>query len=90
MKKKSALLLLTGWMALASLTGCSQNENTSTTGSVTKKEVVYDGTTTIKTQYGSWTPPKGSRRLKDGNIVDADGTVIGNDGTFVYRGGGVG
>jgi uncharacterized protein YceK len=79
--KKRIMAVLLVLTMLSCLTGCG---NTNTTSNVTSKSStkIYDGQTIIKTRRGSWTPPKGSRRLKDGNIVDSEGVVIGNDGTW--------
>jgi hypothetical protein len=87
--KKRIIALLLGVTILSCITGCG---NTTTTSNVTSKSStkIYDGRTVVKTRQGSWKPPQGSRRLKDGNIVDSEGVVIGNDGTWHDDGNGVG
>jgi uncharacterized protein YceK len=87
--KKRIMAVLLALIVFGCLTGCSNTNTTSnTTGKSSTK--IYDGQTVIKTRQGSWTPPQGARRLKDGNIVDSEGVVIGNDGTWHDDGKGVG
>lgn len=90
MKKKIWMALFLTGMISAGFTGCKKQETPVPGNDSAEFTKIYDGNTVIHTSYGKWTPPKGSRRLSDGNIVDAQGCVIGNDGTFRYRGGGVG
>jgi uncharacterized protein YceK len=87
--KKRIMAVLLVLTVFSCLTGCG-NTNTTSKVTSTSSTKIYDGQTVIRTKQGSWTPPRGSRRLQDGNIVDSEGVVIGNDGTWRDDGRGVG
>jgi uncharacterized protein YceK len=89
LNKKRIMPVLLVLTIFSCLTGCG-NTKTTSNSSTKSSTKIYDGQTVIKTPRGSWTPPQGARRLKDGNIVDSEGVVIGNDGTWKDDGNGVG
>lgn len=89
-RKKASLWIVVMLLSIV-MTGCgSAEEASSGKESYSNQIKIYNGKTKIRTPYGNWTPPKGSRRLENGTIVDAEGCVIGNDGTWHDTGRGVG
>lgn len=90
--KKEILTVLLSLTVIGCLAGCGSTDRTENdSGTLSRRnEKIYNGQTVIHSPRGSWTPPKGSRRLENGTIVDSQGVVIGNDGTWHDDGKGVG
>lgn len=87
--KKKIMTVFLSLIVMGCLAGCGRTGSDSGTFS-RKNEKIYNGQTVIHSPRGSWTPPKGSRRLENGTIVDSQGVVIGNDGIWHDDGKGVG
>lgn len=90
--KKKIMTVFLSLIVMGCLAGCGNTDRTEIdAGTLSRRnEKIYDGQTVIHSPRRSWTPPKGSRRLENGTIVDSQGVVIGNDGTWHDDGKGVG